>query len=236
MARILVVDDEEMILELITYNLAKEGFVVETAMDGWEALKAMLSCPPDLAILDWMLPGLDGLEVCRRLRGNPETASIPVIMLTARGEEVDKVLGLEMGANDYVTKPFSPRELTARVKAHLRATRRLQEKVLCERTPVISEGGILLDAEKYLVKKNGETLELPPKEFELLYLLASHPGRVFRREEILNRVWGYDYPADSRTVDVHIRHIRQKIEKDADNPALLITVRGVGYKFRERER
>jgi phosphate regulon transcriptional regulator PhoB len=234
--RILVVDDEETILELITYNLQKEGFQVEKAVDGWDALEKVAANPPDLLVLDWMLPGVDGLEVCRRLRDNQETRGLPIIMLTARGEEVDKVLGLELGANDYVTKPFSPRELLARIKAHLRV-RQLQVQFQAESgESVISQGGLRLDAEKYQVKKNDQLLELPPKEFELLFLLASHPGKIFRREEMLNRIWGYDYPADTRTVDVHIRYLRQKIEDDPNSPTLLVTVRGVGYKFREQKR
>jgi DNA-binding response OmpR family regulator len=232
----LVVDDEETILELIAYNLQKEGFQVEKAVDGWDALEKVAANPPDLLVLDWMLPGVDGLEVCRRLRDNQETRGLPIIMLTARGEEVDKVLGLELGANDYVTKPFSPRELLARIKAHLRV-RQLQVQFKAESgESVIRQGGLRLDAEKYQVKKNDHLLELPPKEFELLFLLASHPGKVFRREEMLNRIWGYDYPADTRTVDVHIRYLRQKIEDDPNNPTLLVTVRGVGYKFREQKR
>jgi len=231
--RILVVDDEETILELIAYNLQKEGFQTERAADGWEALEKVAANPPDLLVLDWMLPGIDGLEVCRRLRDNQETRSLPIIMLTARGEEVDKVLGLELGANDYVTKPFSPRELLARIKAHLRV-RQTQHQLKAEAgEAVVRQGGLRLDAERYQVKKGDLVLELPPKEFEILFLLASHPGKIFRREEMLNRIWGYDYPADTRTVDVHIRYLRQKIEDDPNNPALLLTVRGVGYKFRE---
>lgn len=230
MSVILVVDDEEAILELISYNLQKEGFTVETAADGEQALAKVESVRPDLIILDWMLPGLDGLEVCRRIRLNADTADLPIIMLTARGEEVDKILGLELGANDYVTKPFSPRELAARVRAHLRVRQKSAE---VNESRQIRQGGLFLDPDRYLAQKNGKTLTLPPKEFELLYLLAANPGRVFRREDILNRVWGYDYAADTRTVDVHIRYLRQKVEDDANNPSLLLTVRGVGYKFRE---
>ena len=232
MPRILIVDDEEAILELIAYNLQKEGFQTESAVNGWEALEKVAANPPDLVILDWMLPGVDGLEVCRRLRDNHKTRGLPIIMLTARVEEVDKVLGLELGANDYVTKPFSPRELLARIKAHLRARQTHYQPKAGE--PVIQHGGLRLDTEKYQVKKHDRLLELPPKEFELLFLLASQPGKVFRREEMLNRIWGYDYPADTRTVDVHIRYLRQKIEDDPNNPAILVTVRGVGYKFKEQ--
>jgi DNA-binding response OmpR family regulator len=229
------VDDEETILELIAYNLQKEGFQAEKAADGWEALEKVAANPPDLLVLDWMLPGVDGLEVCRRLRDNQQTRTLPIIMLTARGEEVDKVLGLELGANDYVTKPFSPRELLARIKAHLRVRQMQDQHKAGTGETIIRQGGLCLDAEKYQVKKNDLLLELPPKEFELLFLLASHPGKVFRRDELLNRIWGYDYPADTRTVDVHIRYLRQKIEDDPNNPALLQTVRGVGYKFREQK-
>lgn len=236
MPRVLVVDDEETILELIAYNLQKEGFQVETATDGREALEKAARHPPDLLVLDWMLPEVDGLEVCRLLRGDPKTMGLPVIMLTARGEEVDKVLGLELGANDYMTKPFSMRELLARIKAHLRARQPQVPQKTEAKESVVQQGGLYLDAEKYLAKKNSQTIDLSPKEFEFLFLLATYPGRVFRREEILNRVWGYDYPADTRTVDVHIRYLRQKIEDDANNPVLLLTVRGVGYKFRGQER
>jgi len=230
---ILIVDDEETILELISFTLVKEGFQVETAVDGQEALDKIVTLKPDLVVLDWMLPGMDGLEVCRQIRRNAEIAALPVIMLTARGEEVDKILGLELGANDYVTKPFSPRELAARIKAHLRA-HQAKDAVPKEGGKIIKQGEIYLDAERYVIKKNNKSLELPPKEFELLFLLAASPGRVYRREEILNKVWGYDYPADTRTVDVHIRYLRQKIEDDANNPAYLLTVRGVGYKFKEQ--
>ena len=235
MARILVIDDEETIVELIAFNLEKEGFIVDTAIDGQEALIKIAAKKPDLIVLDWMLPGLDGLDICRRIRHNPETADIPVIMLTARGEEVDRILGLELGASDYVTKPLSPRELAARVKAQLRS-RQVKPVQLEERHRIVRQGNVSLDLDRYLAQKDGKTLDLPPKEFELLYLLISHPGRVFRREDILNKVWGYDYPADTRTVDVHIRYLRQKVEEDAHNPSLLLTVRGIGYKFKEPDR
>jgi two-component system alkaline phosphatase synthesis response regulator PhoP len=232
---ILVVDDEEAIVELVAFNLKKEGFEVDTAGDGYEALKKAEQNMPDLIVLDWMLPGIDGLEVCRRLRENKTTRELPIIMLTARGEEVDKILGLEIGANDYVTKPFSPRELTARVRAHLRARRPHVDEEKSSEKAILHSSGLLLDAAKYLVKIRGQTVEMSPKEFELLFLLAANQGRVFRREEILDRVWGYDYPADTRTVDVHIRYLRQKVEDDPNNPSLILTVRGVGYKFREAE-
>lgn len=235
MARILVVDDEETIVELISFNLEKEGFIVDTATDGQEALLKIAARKPDLIVLDWMLPGLDGLDICRRIRQNPDTTDIPVIMLTARGEEVDRILGLELGASDYVTKPFSPRELAARVKAQLRA-RQIKPALQEERSRIVRQGNLSLDLDRYLVQKDGKTLDLPPKEFELLFLLISHPGRVFRRVDILSKVWGYDYVADTRTVDVHIRYLRQKVEEDPRNPVLLLTVRGIGYKFKEPDR
>lgn len=231
MPYILVVDDEETILGLITFNLLKEGFEAGTATSGQEALDKVAIRPPDLIILDWMLPGQSGLDVCRQLREKQETSGIPIIMLTARGEEVDKVLGLEMGANDYVTKPFSPRELTARVKAHLRAKQPLNPKGAAKGN-IIRTGELYLDREKYVATKNRQNIELSPKEFELFFLMASNPGKVFRRDEILNRVWDYDFPADTRTVDVHIRYLRQKVEDDPNDPQLFLTVRGVGYKFR----
>lgn len=235
MPLVLVVDDEEAILELIAFTLEREGFRVDTALDGLEALDKAAVSKPDLIVLDWMLPHLDGLEVCRRIRQNTELAHIPVIMLTARSEEMDKVLGLELGADDYVTKPFSPRELAARIRARLRANQP-KSGGHAESAQIVHQAGLCLDAGRYVVKKDGVKLVLPPKEFELLFLLAANPGRVFRREDILNRVWGYDYPVDTRTVDVHIRYLRQKLENDPNNPSLLLTVRGVGYKFRELER
>ena len=232
MSTVLIVDDDVSIRELISFNLQKEGFGLETASTGEEALKKLEHKNIDLVLLDWMIPEPDGLEVCRRLRNNPQTSEIPVIMLTAKGEEVDKVLGLEMGADDYVTKPFSPRELIARIRANLRHKRKSDpEPLFGER--VIKCKTFFLDEARYLTQKEGQTLEMSPKEFELLFMLASSPGRVFRREEILDRIWGYDFPADTRTVDVHIRHLRQKIEDDPQQPRYLLTVRGVGYKFTE---
>ncbi len=233
MPLILIVDDEETILELISFTLLKEGFQVEMAMDGNEALQKAENLRPDLVVLDWMLPGMDGLEVCRKIRRNETIADLPVIMLTARGEEVDKIIGLELGADDYVTKPFSPRELVARIRAQLRS-HQAKDHVPKESGKVIKQGIFYLDAERYIVKKNNTPLELSPREFELLFLLTANPGRVYRRDEILNKVWGYDYPADTRTVDVHVRYLRQKIEDDANNPEYLLTVRGVGYKFKEQ--
>ncbi|WP_422444252.1 response regulator [Thermoanaerobacterium sp. DL9XJH110] len=227
--KILIVDDEPHILELVRYNLEASGFKVIEAMDGKTAIELTESQRPDLILLDLMLPGVDGLEVCRILRRQSSTRDIPIIMLTAKGEEIDKVLGLEIGADDYITKPFSPRELTARIKAVLR--RSSPEK----KENVIKAGGLTIDVEKYEVTVEGEKQEFTPKEFELLKLLASNPGKVFSREYLLENIWGYDYLGDTRTVDVHIRHLRQKIEKDSDRPVYIETVRGIGYKFNEPE-
>lgn len=227
MARILVVDDEEPILELIKFNLEKENFEVFPLNHGGQALKICSELQPDLVILDIMLPGMDGLEICRTIRQMPNLSEVPVIMLTARGDELDKVLGLEMGADDYMTKPFSPRELVARVKARLRR----------HKTPaasVVAAGDILIDPERFQVTVRGESLDLTPKELELLKLLVANKGKVVSRDYLLERVWGYDYIGDTRTVDVHVRHLRQKIEDDPANPLLIETVRGVGYRFKQK--
>jgi two-component system alkaline phosphatase synthesis response regulator PhoP len=242
MARILVVDDEESIVELIRYNLEKEGYSVATAADGDAAQKAVHDEPPDLIILDVMLPGKDGLFLCRTLQSDPKTRKIPIIMISARADEVDRILGLEMGADDYVTKPFSPRELLARVKARLRRERLKNEEKEREGAPEtappkskksLRRGPLVIDAEKFSATLDGERLDLTPKEFELVSFLAGAPGRVFTREELLERIWGYDYPGDSRTVDVHIRHIRQKLSRIPGAHRLIETVRGVGYRFAE---
>ncbi|NMA68762.1 MAG: response regulator transcription factor [Desulfitobacterium sp.] len=226
MAVILVVDDEEPIQELLKFNLEKEGYQVLIAGDGPEALDILEKKQPDLVVLDIMLPGMSGLEVCSEIRRIPKFADLPVIMLTARGEEIDKVLGLEIGADDYITKPFSPRELIARIRARLRRMK-----------PVEEENSILwqdlrIDLDRFQVFVRGELVELTPKEFELLRVLASHPGKVFSREELLERIWGYEYMGDTRTVDVHIRHLRQKIERDPSNPVYLETMRGIGYRLK----
>ncbi len=232
MPYILVVDDEEAIRGLISFNLLKEGLEVGTAATGQEAMEKVLTRHPDLIILDWMLPELSGLEVCRQLRSRVETENLHVIMLTARTTEEDKMLGFKMGVNDYMTKPFSPRELTARVKAHLRgedARRRNKRETL-------RLEDLYLDKDKYLALMSGRDLELSPREFDLLFLLASYPGRVFRREDLLEMLWGYDLAAGTRTVDVHIRKLRSKVEEDPHNPRCLLTVRGVGYKFRKQQK
>jgi len=226
--KILVVDDEEPIQELLRFNLEKEGYLVRVAKDGQEALKQVASDLPDLLVLDLMLPGMDGLEVCRKLRSNPKFQQIPIIMLTAKGEEIDKVLGLELGADDYMTKPFSPRELLARIKARLRRPN-WQEEADAQ---IIIRRELRVDVTGFRVHVRGEETELTPKEFELLRVLAAHPGKVYSREELLERIWGYEYDGDTRTVDVHVRHLRLKVERDPSNPEYIETLRGIGYRFK----
>lgn len=228
MATILVVDDEEPIQELLRFNLEKEGYLVRVAKDGQEALKQVENDQPDLLVLDLMLPGMDGLEVCRKLRSNPKFQQIPIIMLTAKGEEIDKVLGLELGADDYMTKPFSPRELLARIKARLRRPNSQEEAD----AQVIIRGELRVDVTGFRVHVRGEETELTPKEFELLRVLVAHPGKVYSREELLERIWGYEYDGDTRTVDVHVRHLRLKVERDPSNPEYIETLRGIGYRFK----
>lgn len=233
-AKILVVDDETHIVELVRFNLEKEGFEVVVARHGLEALQLVDDEAPDLVILDIMIPYLDGLEVCKRLRQEEKHHNLPIIMLTAKGDEIDTVLGLEMGADDYIKKPFSPRELVARVKARLRAHQVLQaDRVAGQKVLVFKELIVLPD--KYEAYLGERKLDLTPKEFELLRLMASSRGKVFTRETLLEKVWGYEYSGDTRTVDVHVRHLRQKLGDDSTAPSYLETVRGVGYKFRERD-
>ena len=227
MPTILVVDDEEPIQELLKFNLEKDGYQVRVAKDGPEALNSVEKEQPDLLVLDLMLPGMDGLEVCRRLRQNTKYQQLPIIMLTARGEEIDKVLGLELGADDYMTKPFSPRELSARIKARLRRL-----VVQDDSESVITRGELRIDLTSFRVLIRGEETELTPKEFELLRVFAAHPGKVYSRDELLERIWGYEYRGDTRTVDVHVRHLRLKIEKDPSNPEYIETLRGIGYLFK----
>ena len=221
--KILIVEDEETLLEVLRYNLDKEGYNVVTAADGIQALNSARSESPDLIILDIMLPELDGFEVCRILR---KDMTVPILMLTAKEEEIDKVLGLELGADDYMVKPFSMREFKARVKAILR---RAASKP--------GEGGVLriadltVDLGKHQVSVGEASVSLTPKEFDLLAYLASNRGRVFSREHLLERVWGYDYIGDTRTVDVHIHRLREKLESEPSKPRRLITVRGTGYKI-----
>lgn len=227
MPLILVVDDEEPIQELLRFNLENEGYRVSVAKDGPGALAMADKENPDLMVLDVMLPGMDGMEVCRRLRQNHRYRDLPVIMLTAKGEEIDKVLGLELGADDYMTKPFSPRELLARIKARLRRSKPGEEDHM-----QIAYGDLRIDLNRFQVWVREENIELTPKEFELLRMLASQPGRVYTRDELLGRVWSYEYVGDTRTVDVHIRHLRQKIEKDPSEPEYIETLRGIGYRFK----
>jgi len=231
---ILVVDDEENILQLLKFNLSKEGYQVIGVDNGRDAVRIAGEEKPDLIILDIMLPEMDGYDVLRSFKTNRETAAIPVIMLSARGEELEKVLGLELGADDYITKPFSPREFMARVKVHLRR----KELSSCgegEKTGnEIRIGRLVIKPEKYEAVLDGKKLELTPKEFELLNLLAVNPGRVFTRDVLLEKIWGYDCVRETRTIDVHIRYLRQKIERDPAAPEYIETVRGVGYRFREK--
>lgn len=228
-SRILVVDDEKNIVDIIKYNLKKEGYEVMTAGDGEEALRLNEEFKPDIILLDIMMPKLDGYAVCRKVREKYDT---PIIMLTARAEEVDKVLGLELGADDYVTKPFGTRELMARVKANLRR-RNISEEASYESTDkyVLSFGKLTIDLKRFEVKKDGSILDLTLREFELLKFLASQKTQVFSRETLLEKVWGYEYFGDVRTVDVTVRRLREKLEDDPSKPAYILTKRGVGYYF-----
>jgi len=230
--RILLVDDERAIQTLLSYPLQKDGYDVVCASDGREALARFGEGEYDLVVLDVMMPRLDGLEVCRRLRAQSQ---VPIIMLTARAEEVDKVVGLELGADDYITKPFSMREFRSRVKAALRrAQLSRRETELGEDEPVVS-GDLRIDPAKRAVTLRGETVPLTFVEFEILHALARNPGRVFTREMLLTRIWGDSAFRDPRTIDVHIRHLREKVELDPKDPDYLFTVRGVGYRFRDQE-
>ncbi|MDI6824105.1 MAG: response regulator transcription factor [Bacillota bacterium] len=229
-AKVLVVEDEAVLLSTLKFNLEKEGYAVATARDGWEALEVARAEKPDLVILDVMLPELDGIEVCRHLR---RESAVPVVMLTARGEEIDRVVGLEVGADDYVTKPFSMRELMARVRAVLRRVALDREAAAASTrdTQVVEAGPVSIDAGARRVRVRGENVELRPKEFDLLWLLVQNRGMVLSRDLILEKVWGYDFPGDMRTVDVHIRWLREKIEENPGQPRWITTVRGLGYRF-----
>jgi phosphate regulon transcriptional regulator PhoB len=224
-AKILVVDDEKDIVELVQYNLKKEGYGVISACDGERALDLVKKELPDLIVLDLMLPGMDGLEVCRTLKNDSRTSDIPVIMLTAKGEEADIVVGLELGADDYITKPFSVRQLLARVKTVLRRTSSAIQK-----KDLIKINDLVIDSTKYEVALEGKLFDLTSTEFKLLKCLAENPGRVFTRDQLLNRVWGDEAFIVDRTVDVHIRRLRKKLGRASD---LIVTVRSIGYKFRE---
>jgi two-component system response regulator VicR len=225
---ILAVDDEESILDLLKFNIEKEGYSVETATNGEDGFKKAMELKPDVIILDVMLPKQDGLTVCRRLR--QENVNTPIIMLSARSEEIDKILGLEIGADDYMTKPFSTRELTARIKANLRKADQAAVIMNSRRDNKIDVGSMTLDLDKFEVNVRGEIIsDLTRREFEVLKYLAQKPGQVVTREDLLEKVWGYEYYGDIRTVDVTVRRIREKIEKNTANPKILITKRGVGY-------
>lgn len=232
--KILVVEDELTLQETLAYNLKRQGYDVEAVGDGLAALEAARHDHPDLILLDIMLPGMDGFEVCRILRQEMNT---PILMLTARDEEIDRVVGLELGADDYISKPFSMRELMARVKARLRLVRLIREEVGNQTTGGSGLGGALnfedltLDLNRRELRLNGLPVPLKPKEFDLLAFLAQHKGQVLTREFILEKVWGWDYIGDSRTVDVHVRWLREKIEPDPASPRRIITVRGAGYRF-----
>jgi DNA-binding response OmpR family regulator len=225
---ILLVDDEDSVQKLLTYPLERDGFRVVQARDGEQALRLFGDERVDLVVLDLMLPKLDGLEVCKRLRAGSD---VPIIMLTARGEELDKVLGLELGADDYITKPFSIREFRSRVRALLRRAALPRER---EREEVIETGELVIDPGRRVVELAGEAVQLTFVEFELLRALASEPARVFTREALLRALWGDAAYREPRTIDVHVRHLREKIEQDAREPQYIFTVRGVGYRFRDR--
>jgi DNA-binding response OmpR family regulator len=222
--KILIVEDDPNILEVLKYNLGKEGYDTITAIDGVQALELARTNKPDLIVLDIMLPKMSGFEVCRILR---KEMAIPIIMLTARDDEIDKVTGLDLGADDYMTKPFSMRELMARIRAMLR---RVEIQTVIPETP-LRFGDLEVDTLHHVITRAGNTLNLSPKEFDLLVFLTSNRGLVFSRDQLLEKVWGYDYSGDTRTVDVHIRWLREKIEDNSEEPKRLITVRGVGYKF-----
>jgi two-component system response regulator VicR len=227
--KILVVDDEKNIVDIIAFNLNKEGYDVIYAYDGKTGLELALNENPDLVLLDLMMPGLDGYEVCKAIR---QKSQIPIIMLTARAEEVDKVLGLELGADDFVTKPFGLRELMARVRANLRRSEPAAREAEAQ---VLDFGGLTINLGKYEVRRNGEPLDLTTREYELIKFLAINRGQVFTREELLERVWGYEHYGDVRTVDVTVRRLRTKVEENPDTPAFVVTKRGVGYYFEDNK-
>ncbi|MCH9038408.1 MAG: response regulator transcription factor [Chloroflexi bacterium] len=228
-ANVLVVEDEENILEALRYSLEREGYAVHTAVDGEEGLNLARQHSPDLIILDVMLPKMDGFELCRILRSETE---VPIIMLTARGEEIDRIVGLEMGADDYVTKPFSTREFMVRIRNMLRRSRHSANAQSTSASgDNIVAGDLEVNLASRVVRRAGAAVEMKPREFDLLALLVKNAGRAFSRDQILQQLWGHDYYGDSRTVDVHVRWLREKIELDPSKPRRLVTVRGVGYRF-----
>ena len=229
--KILVVEDDANLLDVLRHNFSREGYEVFTAREGQEALSVARERKPELIVLDIMIPVLDGLEVCRILR---KEMSVPILMLTAKADEIDKVVGLEIGADDYVTKPFSLREVMARVKAMLRRSEMGRIETVGEgvaRGEVVEVGNLRIDIGQHVVTLDSDVVSLSPKEFDLLAFLAQNRRRTFSRDYLLDKVWGYDYAGDSRTVDVHVRWLRQKIEEDPGHPVRLLTVRGVGYKL-----
>ena len=232
MADVLVVEDEESLLQTLRYNLARAGHEVRLCTNGRVALEMLLESPPDLVLLDLMLPGIDGLEICRRVRAdvaNPAVSNVPILMLTARDEEIDKVLGLEVGADDYITKPFSMHELLARVKAQLR--RADMDGLSGDRSSRLEAGDLMVDVAARRAIRTGAELRLKRREFDLLVYFLRHPGQVLSRERLLRNVWGYESAGDTRTVDVHVRWLRGKIEDDPTTPTRIQTVRGLGYMF-----
>ncbi|MHB8137249.1 MAG: response regulator [Smithellaceae bacterium] len=228
MAKILIVDDEKDIAELISYNLEREGFSTIKLFDGGRVLAIVKSQKPDLIILDLMLPGMNGLDICKGIRANPQTAALPVIMLTAKSDELDKIIGLEIGADDYITKPFSVKELVARVRALLR---RVHEGAKPGGKEILDQDGLFINYLSCEVRVEGKPVSLSPTELKLLFFLSRNPARVYSRNQILDHVWGDDTFITDRAVDVHIRRLRSQIEKDMENPRYVLTVRGFGYKF-----
>lgn len=239
MKKVLVVDDDPNIVEVLRLYFDKDGFAVVSCLTGDKAVETFQTSQPDLVVLDLMLPGKDGYDICREIR---KTSDVPIIMLTARSDTLDKVVGLELGADDYLQKPFEPKELLARVKAVLRRTKKTdapaaEVKEEKENSEVISYEGFTVDTARYVVTVDGKEIDIPPKELELLFFLASHPNRVFTREQLLENVWGYDFYGESRTVDVHVKRIREKLEKpNVQTNWQIKTVWGVGYKFETTEK
>ena len=225
---ILIVEDEQNINDILAYTFSKEGYKTISAYAGVKGYEMAMNNNPDLILLDLMLPGMDGMDVCRKIR---EKSDVPIIMLTARDDEVDKVLGLEFGADDYITKPYSVRELTARVKANLRRIAVKRDEIEPENKNIITSGDLTINIERYEVMKNGTVIDITLREFELLKFLATQPDKIFSREKLLENVWGYEYYGDVRTVDVTVRRLREKIEDDPSMPKYIITKRGVGYYF-----
>ena len=231
--KVLIVDDEKAIVDILKFNLAREGYETIEAYDGEEGYNKVLTEKPDLILLDVMLPSMPGFDVCRKVR---EKSNVPIIMLTARTEEIDKVLGLELGADDYITKPFGIREVMARVKANLRRNSVEPVNEEAGEDSVLKFGNLTIDTERYEASKDGQVLELTLREFELLKFLAVQPEKIFSREILLEKVWGYEYLGDVRTVDVTVRRLREKIENDASNPAYVMTKRGIGYYFNSKQK